>query len=218
MSLFSQQILALGSERWLEMGGSRQPGSQNERITSATGKTTVYTDGACRGNPGPGGWSWVVPGGRWASGADAATTNQRMELTAVLEALRALAGGGPVEVVSDSTYVVNCFRDRWWAGWLERGWRNSNKQPVANQDIWEPLIELYLCSRHEITFRWVKGHAGDEWNDVADRLAVQASLTQARRDGVGMPDDLGKADEPGLAGPADRNAGQRTRSSGGTHG
>ena len=163
------------------------------------------------GNPGPGGWGWVVPDGRWASGAEAATTNQRMELTAVLEALRALAGplGGPVEVVSDSTYVVNCFRDRWWGGWLERDWHNSNKQPVANRDIWEPLIELYRAAPHEITFRWVKGHAGDEWNDVADRLATAASRTQVGRDGVGVPDDLGGADEPGSSGAGERAAGER---------
>ncbi len=106
--------------------------------------TTVYTDGACLGNPGPGGWAWAVPGGDWACGADPATTNQRMELRAVLEALREL--DGPVEVVSDSTYVVNCFRDRWYDGWLRRGWRNSHRKPVANRDLWEPLIELYLPS------------------------------------------------------------------------
>lgn len=193
------------------MGGSCQRRSQNERISSATSTTTVYTDGACLGNPGPGGWGWVVPDGRWASGADAATTNQRMELKAVLEALRALAGplGGPVEVVSDSTYVVNCFRDRWWVGWLKRDWRNSNKQPVANRDIWEPLIELYREAPHEITFTWVKGHAGNEWNDVADRLAAEASRTQVGRDGVGMPDDLDEADGSGPPGAGERTTGDR---------
>jgi len=153
-----------------------------------------------------------VPEGRWASGAEAATTNQRMELTAVLEALRALAGPleGSVEVVSDSTYVVNCFRDRWWAGWLKRDWRNSNKAPVANRDVWEPLIELYRAAPHQITFTWVKGHAGNEWNDVADRLAVGAARAQVGRNGIGMPDDLGEADEPGSTGPGDRTAGDRT--------
>ena len=153
----------------------------------------VYTDGACRGNPGPGGWAWVVPDGPWANGADADTTNQRMELTAVLEALRSLEG--EVEVISDSTYVVNCFRDRWWEGWLQRGWKNSKKEPVANRDLWEPLIELYRPRADEISFTWVKGHAGDEWNDVADRLAVEASHTQVGRSGVGVPDDLGPPDE-----------------------
>lgn len=189
------------------MGGSCPQRSQNERISSATSTTTVYTDGACIGNPGPGGWGWVVPDGRWANGADAATTNQRMELTAALEALRAIEGS--VEVFSDSTYVVNCFRDRWWAGWLKRDWRNSNKQPVANRDIWEPLIELYCSAPHEITFTWVKGHAGDEWNEVADRLAAEAARTQVGRTGVGMPDDLAEADEIGPLAPPDGTADNR---------
>src|SRR5437763_6933818 len=82
--------------------------------------TTVYTDGACSGNPGPGGWAWAIPGGRWACGCEASSTNQRMEIAAALEAVRAIEG--PVDVVSDSTYVVNCFRDRWWEGWIARGW------------------------------------------------------------------------------------------------
>ena len=105
----------------------------------------MYTDGACRGNPGRGGWAWAVPDGPYASGAEAHTTNQRMEITAALEALRALgARGAPagIEVVSDSTYVVKCFTDRWWQGWLRRDWKNSQNKPVANRDLWEPLIEL----------------------------------------------------------------------------
>ena len=83
----------------------------------------MYTDGSCRGNPGPGGWAWAVPGGAYASGADPYTTNQRMEVTAVLRALEELSG--PLLVVSDSTYVVNCFRNRWFEGWKRRGWRNA---------------------------------------------------------------------------------------------
>ena len=142
--------------------------------------TTVYTDGACSGNPGPGGWAWAVPGGAWASGAEAHTTNQRMEITATLEAVRAL--DGPLEVVSDSTYVVNCFRDRWWQGWIARGWRNAAGKQVANQDLWVPLIELYR-SRGDVSMRWVKGHSGDPLNDLVDRLAVEASLTQRARSG-----------------------------------
>ena len=143
--------------------------------------TAVYTDGACLGNPGPGGWAWAVPGSRWACGAEPHTTNQRMELKAVLEALGEI--GGPVEVVSDSTYVVNCFRDRWYDGWLRRGWRNSNRKPVANRDLWEPLIDLYLSRRAEISFRWVKGHSGDEWNEIADQLAAGAASDQRSRRG-----------------------------------
>jgi len=143
--------------------------------------TTVYTDGACSGNPGPGGWAWAVPGGLWRSGAEARTTNQRMELTAVLDAVRAL--DGRLVVVSDSTYVVNCFRDRWWAGWLARGWRSSSRQPVANRDLWEPLIEVYRSCPGRLNFRWVKGHAGDPYNDLVDRLAVDAASRQRGGEG-----------------------------------
>ena len=134
----------------------------------------VYTDGACSGNPGPGGWAWAVaPDGVPAgSGGEPATTNQRMEINAVLEALRALAGNGPVVVVSDSTYVVNCFRDKWYVRWAANGWRNAKKQPVANADLWRPLIELVVA--HDVTFRWVKGHSGDRLNDIVDVMAVAA--------------------------------------------
>ena len=153
--------------------------------------TSVYTDGACSGNPGPGGWAWAVEDGPFASGAEAHTTNQRMEIAAALEAVRALDGA--VEVVSDSTYVVNCFRDRWWEGWLKRGWTNSQKKPVANRDLWEPLIDLYR-ERGDITFRWVKGHSADPMNDLVDRLAVEAALKQTGRSGTGRPKELGPPD------------------------
>jgi ribonuclease HI len=138
---------------------------------------TVYTDGACRGNPGRGGWAWAVPGGRFASGAEPATTNQRMEITAALEALRTLTadGASDVDVVSDSTYVVNCFKDRWWQGWQRRNWKNSQNKPVANRDLWEPLIELAVGSESRVTWRWVKGHSGDRWNDRVDELATIAA-------------------------------------------
>ena len=145
---------------------------------STSETTTVYTDGACSGNPGPGGWAWAVaPGGKPSgAGGESQTTNQRMELTAVLEALRALGVGseaGPIEVVSDSTYVVNCFRDRWWEKWQRNGWKNSKKQPVANADLWEPLVELVQSG--DVRFRWVKGHSGDPMNDLVDALAVAAT-------------------------------------------
>jgi ribonuclease HI len=143
--------------------------------------TIVYTDGACSGNPGPGGWAWAVPDGPFASGAEAHTTNQRMEIAAVLHAVQ--AHDGPLDIVSDSTYVVNCFRDKWYAGWRQRGWTNSQRKPVANRDLWEPLIDLVL-DRGDVTFRWVKGHGGDKMNDLVDRLAVEASLTQAGRTGT----------------------------------
>ena len=158
------------------------------------GTTEVYTDGACVGNPGPGGWAWAVPGGRFASGAAAATTNQRMEINAALEAVRSLSG--PLVVVSDSTYVVNCFRDRWWERWLARGWMNKAKKPVANRDLWEPLVEAVRADPGRVTFRWVKGHSDDPANDLVDRLAVQAARTQSGRNGEGAPGDLGPADAP----------------------
>ena len=134
----------------------------------------VYTDGACSGNPGPGGWAWAVAplGSPSASGGEARSTNQRMEIRAVLEALRAL--DGPVVVVSDSTYVVNCFRDRWWEGWLRKGWVNSQRKPVANRDLWEPLVDLYRSREDEVSFRWVKGHSNDPMNDLVDAMAVAA--------------------------------------------
>lgn len=145
------------------------------RIPSADA-TTVYTDGACQGNPGPGGWAWAVPDGPWASGPALRTTNQRMEITAALRAVAALEG--PLVVVSDSAYVVNCFRDRWWDGWRRRGWLNSQKKPVANRDLWEPLVEAYLADPSRIAFRWVKGHSGHPMNDLVDRLAVAAAASQ----------------------------------------
>ncbi len=143
---------------------------------------TVYTDGACSGNPGPGGWAWAVApeGTPSASGGDPRTTNQRMEITAVLEAVRALPG--PLHVMSDSTYVVNCFRDRWWVNWQRNGWRNSKRQPVANRDLWEPLVDL-VVGRGDVTFGWVKGHGSDPMNLLVDQMAVAATVQAAQRGG-----------------------------------
>ena len=140
------------------------------------GATSVYTDGACSGNPGPGGWAWAVADGRQGFGGAPATTNQRMEIQAALEAVRAL-DDSPLVVVSDSTYVVNCFRDGWWRGWQARGWLTSQKKPVVSRDLWEPLVEL-VNARGDVTFQWVKGHSGDPMNDLVDRLAVAESLRQ----------------------------------------
>ena len=136
----------------------------------------VYTDGACSGNPGPGGWAWAVAptGDPQGSGGEPSTTNQRMELLAVLNALQVLGTqAGAIEVVSDSQYVVKCFNEAWWEGWLRRGWKNSQRQPVANRDLWEPLIDL-VRKRGDVTFRWVRGHNGDSMNELVDALAVSA--------------------------------------------
>jgi ribonuclease HI len=145
--------------------------------------TVVFTDGACSGNPGPGGWGWSIVGGISANGAEKKSTNQRMELWAVLDALNTIVPleSGTIEVVSDSTYVVNCFNNRWWPGWEAKGWKNSQKQPVANQDLWKPLVALYKRNRDRITFRWVKGHSGNPMNDKVDALAVAAAQGQTER-------------------------------------
>lgn len=150
----------------------------------------LFTDGACAGNPGPGGWGWAVdlgPGvaAPTCSGSERASTNQRMEVWAVLDALTTfMEAADPkphVTVVSDSTYVVNCFRDSWYRGWLARGWKNSQKQPVANQDLWKPLVALYLEHKDHIGFEWVKGHSGNRMNDLVDALAVRAGAAQSVR-------------------------------------
>ena len=117
----------------------------------------IYTDGACSGNPGPGGWAWATaPAGVPSqTGGESHTTNQRMEVSAALFALRAHHDvSGPIEIRSDSTYVVHCFRDQWWKGWQMRGWKNSQRKPIANRDLWEPFIDLVIA-RGDVNFTWV---------------------------------------------------------------
>jgi hypothetical protein len=121
-----------------------------------------------------------------------------MEVHAALEAVTSLPG--PLEITSDSTYVVNCFRDRWWEGWMARGWTNKAKRPVANRDLWEPLVEAVQADPSRVRFRWVKGHSDDPMNDLVDRLAVEAATEQVGRSGTGTPSDLGPADTPGRGG------------------
>jgi ribonuclease HI len=151
------------------VSGIRRP--RPDPMVAPVGARSVFTDGACSGNPGPGGWAWALDTTTYASGAEAVSTNQRMEIRAALEAVTTLAG--PLLVVSDSTYVVNCFRDRWWEGWLARGWLTSAKRPVANRDLWEPLVAA-AAGREHIAFHWVKGHSGHAMNDFVDALAVAA--------------------------------------------
>jgi ribonuclease HI len=100
-----------------------------------------------------------------------------MEVTAVLEALRSISG--PLLVISDSSYVVNCFKDRWWSGWKRRGWRNSQGKPVANRDLWEPLLQLALGGDRTVEFSWVKGHSGDKMNDRVDLLTLSVDEAAA---------------------------------------
>jgi ribonuclease HI len=134
-------------------------------------EVVIYTDGACSGNPGPGGWGVVL---RWNGtekelhGADPQTTNNRMELTAAIEALEALNRPSRVQLHTDSTYLLNGVT-KWIAAWQRNGWRTSAKKPVKNEDLWRRLIEA--INGHQVSWRWVKGHAGEEGNERADALA-----------------------------------------------
>ena len=134
----------------------------------------IYTDGACRGNPGPGGWAATLSLGehfRELSGAEAATTNNRMELTAVIEALSALKRESRVRVFTDSEYVRRGITE-WLKAWKARDWRTADKKPVKNRDLWERLDTL--AARHDIEWHWVKGHSGVPGNERVDRLANAA--------------------------------------------
>jgi ribonuclease HI len=194
-------------------GGGGPESTRSGRIVGLVTATRVYTDGACLGNPGPGGWAYVVDEGPWAAGSEPHTTNQRMEITASWRGVAAM--DGPVEIMSDSIYVVNCFRNGWWEGWLARDWRNSQRKPVANRDLWEPFIDL-VRSRGDVSFRWVKAHSGDRLNDAADVLAVEAARTQQGRAGDRF--DAGVLASSGLgdvAGSASAAAGGATGTAGG---
>lgn len=131
----------------------------------------AYTDGACSGNPGPGGWGALLITGNQKKeicGGTPDTTNNRMEMTAVIEALRALPKGTPVTIFTDSTYVMKGMTE-WMDGWKKRGWKNSQKKPVLNKDLWLTLDAL--ASEHTLTWQWVKGHSGNPGNERADALA-----------------------------------------------
>ena len=134
-------------------------------------KIDIWTDGACSGNPGPGGWgALLVSGGKRKElhGGEAKTTNNRMELSAAIEALTALKKPSLVRLHTDSTYVKDGLT-KWIHGWKRNGWKTAAKKPVKNKDLWQALDEA--CQRHEIEWIWVKGHAGDEGNEKADALA-----------------------------------------------
>ena len=137
---------------------------------------TIYTDGACSGNPGPGGWGAILAyNGREKelSGGEAETTNNRMELTGVIAALQALKEPCIVELYSDSKYVIDALSKRWVYAWQANGWRKADKKPALNADLWEVL--LTLVEKHEVRYHWVKGHAENEKNNRCDQLAVAES-------------------------------------------
>ena len=144
-------------------------------------KVKVYTDGACSGNPGPGGWGAILKYGgheKEISGGEEMTTNNRMELTAVIEALSALKEPCRVELVSDSKYVIDSIEKGWVFGWKKNGWVKSNKEPALNVDLWERLLPL--IKKHDMTYVWIKGHTGHAENERCDKLAVQYYLDLKR--------------------------------------
>jgi ribonuclease HI len=131
----------------------------------------IFTDGACRGNPGPGGWGVLMRFGneeKSLCGGESETTNNRMELTAVIEGLMALKRPCEVKVTSDSTYVLKGVQE-WMPNWKKRGWKTASKQPVKNVDLWQKLDAV--IGEHKIDWRWVKGHSGHRENEIADQLA-----------------------------------------------
>lgn len=144
-------------------------------------KVTIYTDGASRGNPGPGGYgavlTYVQPNGEVArrelSAGYACTTNNRMELLAAIVALEALKAPCAVELFSDSQYLVNAFNEHWIDSWQRKNWRNSQRQPVKNVDLWKRLLKA--MKPHHVVFRWVRGHAGHPMNERCDELATMAA-------------------------------------------
>lgn len=151
-------------------------------------RVIIHTDGACSGNPGPGGWGAVLRYGaheKELSGFAPDTTNNRMELSAVIAALNSLKRAVPVEVVTDSVYVRDGI-SKWLPGWRAKGWKTAAKKPVKNQDLWQELAALN--DRFDVTWTWIKGHAGHELNERADELARRA-IQAARASGAAEPTD-----------------------------
>lgn len=137
-------------------------------------KINIYTDGACSGNPGPGGWGAVLVYNsveKQLSGSEKETTNNRMELTAVIKALSALKEPCEVTLTTDSKYVFDAINQRWVYSWKAKGWRKADKKPALNVDLWEELLRL--LKEHKVEFVWVKGHNGHKYNEICDKLAVE---------------------------------------------
>ena len=163
---------------------STKADSDESGASSASKKLSIelYTDGACTGNPGPGGWGYILRDPetgkeKEGSGGDPQTTNNRMELLSVIEGLRALRKPATVRLVSDSQYVVKGLQE-WLKGWKARGWRKADKSPVLNRELWEELDRL--AAVHDVRPEWIRGHQGHHFNERCDRLAV-AAISQVRR-------------------------------------
>ena len=153
---------------------TRRGGEGKETPAGESDDVILYCDGACRGNPGPGGYGVILRCDgreREISGSSAHTTNNRMELTGAIEGLRALHRRCRVRIVTDSQYLKKGMTE-WIHDWIRRGWKTAAKKSVLNRDLWESL--LAICSRHEVTWEWVKGHAGHEFNERCDQLANEA--------------------------------------------
>ena len=135
---------------------------------------SIYTDGACSGNPGPGGWAAILiyrGTEKELSGGEAQTTNNRMEMTAVISALEALKEPCEVDLWSDSRYVIDALEKGWAESWRKKGWKRSNKEPALNPDLWEKLLQL--TERHRMSYHWVRGHAENIYNNRCDAMAVR---------------------------------------------
>ena len=154
--------------------------------TSAMRTVNLYTDGACTGNPGPGGWGCILEfhgKTKEMSGHMSSTTNNRMEIFAVISGLGALKEPCIVNVYSDSTYVVNAFNDHWLDSWQKHNWVKSDKNPVENKDLWVLLLTIIQRKQHKVFFHWVKGHSDNEWNNRCDELATSAIKEFRRMNG-----------------------------------
>lgn len=175
--LHNPALFAQWTERFLEALAMPQ------HVEVTRPHIVIYTDGACSGNPGPGGYGAILMLDgyrRELSGGEPHTTNNRMELLAAVAALEALKKPCVVELHSDSAYLVNAFANHWVSSWQKNGWRKADNKSVLNQDLWEKLAEL--TSKHDVTFIKVKGHADNEWNNRCDQIAVCAASQY--KDGV----------------------------------
>ncbi len=152
--------------------------------SAAVTRVQIFTDGACKGNPGPGGWGAIIRSGeheKELAGGEPLTTNNRMELLAAIRALQALKRPCQVDVTTDSVYVRDGIT-KWIYGWQKNGWRTASKQPVKNAELWQELLDA--AKQHRIEWHWVKGHAGHSENERADRLACDAAAQFMKRPGA----------------------------------